>query len=79
MRQLLLPIKVPGKDRKNGKTFKYRVNKRCLKVFVLQKIFGLVFKDNDAANNFWESRGYTIRSNLYYRNKSMNEKIPAGE
>ena len=45
----------------------------------IQKIFGLVFKDNDAANNFWESRGYTIRSNLYYRNKSMNEKIPAGE
>ena len=45
----------------------------------IQKVFGLVFKDNDAANCFWESQGYTIRNNLNYRNKSMNEKIPAGE
>ena len=45
----------------------------------IQKVFGLVFKDNDTANTFWESQGYTIRSNLNYRNKSMNEKIPAGE
>ena len=45
----------------------------------IQKVFGLVFKDNDTANNFWESQGYTLRSNLNYRNKSMNEKIPAGE
>ena len=45
----------------------------------IQKVFGLVFKDNDTANNFWESQGYTIRSNLHYRNKSMNEKIPVGE
>ena len=45
----------------------------------IQKVFGLVFKDNDLANAFWESQGYTARSNLYYRNKSMNDKIPAGE
>ena len=45
----------------------------------IQKIFCLVFTDNDQANAFWRSRGYTARSNLYYRNKSMNEKIPAGE
>ena len=45
----------------------------------IQKVFGLVFKDNDPANSFWESQGYTIRSNIYYRNKSMNETIPAGE
>ena len=45
----------------------------------IQKVFGLVFKDNDMANAFWESRGYTVRSNLNYRNKSLNEKIPAGE
>lgn len=45
----------------------------------IQKVFGLVFKDNDPANSFWESQGYTIRSNIFYRNKSMNEKIPAGE
>ena len=45
----------------------------------IQKVFGLVFKDNRMANDFWESQGYTARTNLYYRNKSMNEKIPTGE
>ena len=45
----------------------------------IQKIFGLVFKDNDTANSFWESQGYMLRTNLNYRNKSMNSEIPAGE
>ena len=45
----------------------------------IQKIFGLVFRDNDAANAFWEQQGYTVRTNLNYRNKSINEKIPTGE
>ena len=45
----------------------------------IQKVFGLVFKDNETANDFWESQGYTVRTNLNYRNKSMNEKIPTGE
>ncbi len=45
----------------------------------IQKIFGLVFKDNDAANGFWEDQGYTVRTNLNYRNKSLNDLIPVGE
>ena len=45
----------------------------------IHKVFGLVFKDNDAANAFWDKQGYTIRTNLYYRNKSMDRRIPAGE
>ena len=45
----------------------------------IQKIFGLVFKDNDAANGFWESQGYQLRTNLNYRNKSLNDQIPIGE
>ncbi len=45
----------------------------------IQKIFGLVFKDNDTANRFWESQGYMLRTNLNYRNKSMNNEIPTGE
>lgn len=45
----------------------------------IQKVFGLVFKDNDAANDFWESQGYSLRTNLNYRNKSMHHEIPAGE
>ena len=45
----------------------------------IQKIFGLVFKDNEPANAFWESRGYSLRTNLNYRNKSLNSGIPTGE
>ncbi len=51
----------------------------ALKKEGIQKIFGLVFKDNQAANAFWEQQGYSLRTNLNYRNKSLNEAIPAGE
>ena len=51
----------------------------ALKEEGIQKIFGLVFKDNDPANAFWENQGYSLRTNLNYRNKSLNEEIPAGE
>ena len=52
---------------------------KALKEEGIQKIFGLVFKDNDAANAFWESQGYSLRTNLNYRNKSLSRDIPAGE
>ena len=45
----------------------------------IHKVFGLVFKDNEPANAFWEKHGYSLRTNLYYRNKSLNDLIPAGE
>lgn len=45
----------------------------------ISKVFGLVFKDNDPANAFWEQQGYTLRTNLNYRNKSLNENVPRGE
>ena len=45
----------------------------------INKIFGLVFKDNDVANAFWEKQGYTLRTNLNYRNKSLNADVPQGE
>ena len=51
----------------------------ALKKEGIQKIFGLVFKDNDAANAFWENQGYSVRTNLNYRNKSLNAEIPTGE
>ena len=28
---------------------------------------------------FWEQQGYSLRTNLNYRNKSLNEQIPTGE
>ncbi len=51
----------------------------ALKQEGIQKIFGLVFRDNDPANAFWEEQGYSLRTNLNYRNKSLNEAIPTGE
>ena len=51
----------------------------ALKKEGIQKVFGLVFKDNDPANAFWENQGYTLRTNLNYRNKSLNSDIPTGE
>ena len=45
----------------------------------ISKVFGLIFKDNDAANVFWEAQGYSLRTNLNYRNKSLNPDIPQGE
>lgn len=51
----------------------------ALKEEGIQKIFGLVFKDNDVANAFWENQGYSLRTNLNYRNKSLNDDIPTGE
>lgn len=51
----------------------------ALKKEGIQKIFSLVFKDNEAANAFWERQGYSLRTNLNYRNKSLNEAIPTGK
>ena len=45
----------------------------------ISKVFGLVFKDNETANAFWENQGYTLRTNLNYRNKSLNRNVPQGE
>ena len=45
----------------------------------ISKVFGLVFKNNEAANAFWERRGYTLRTNINYRNKSLNQEVPQGE
>ena len=45
----------------------------------ITKVFGLVFKDNETANRFWESQGYTLRTNLNYRNKSLDRAVPQGE
>ena len=55
------------------------VAEEALKKEGIQKIFGLVFKDNEAANAFWEQQGYSLRTNLNYRNKSLNEAIPTGK
>lgn len=51
----------------------------ALKKEGIGKVFGLVFKENEAGNAFWERQGYTLRTNLNYRNKSLDHGIPTGE
>ena len=51
----------------------------ALKKEGIQKVFGLVFTDNEPANRFWEAQGYSLRTNLNYRNKSLNPLIPTGK
>lgn len=55
------------------------VAEESLKSEGIQKVFGLVFKDNETANQFWEKQGYSLRTNLNYRNKSLNKDVPTGE
>ena len=52
---------------------------KAIKAEGINKIFGLVFKDNETANTFWEKQGYSLRTNLNYRNKSLNELVPQGK
>ena len=39
----------------------------------------IVFSNNDEANSFWEKMDYSLRTNINYRNKSLNDQIPKGE
>ena len=45
----------------------------------IQKISGVVFKENEKADVFWEQQGYSLRTNLNFRGRSMNDQIPAAE
>ena len=38
----------------------------------INKVLIVVFKDNDNGNGFWEHMGFTVREDLYYRNKFIN-------
>ena len=51
----------------------------ALKEEGIRKVFGLVFKNNEGGNQFWERQGYSLRTNLNYRNKSLDEQVPTGE
>ena len=38
----------------------------------INKVALVVFERNETGNAFWENRGFTIRSDLVYRNKNIN-------
>lgn len=46
-----------------------------LKKAGISKVSLVVFKNNLAGNGFWEKQGFTVRSDLTYRNKSLVEMV----
>ena len=51
---------------------------RCLAALKeegINKAALLVFNRNEAGNAFWESRGFTVREDVKYRNKALAEMI----
>ena len=38
----------------------------------INKVALVVFKRNEIGNAFWESRGFTVRGDIVYRNKNIN-------
>lgn len=56
-----------------------RKAEEALRAEGITKVFGLVFKTNEGGNAFWEGQGYSLRTNLNYRNKSLDENVPKGE
>ena len=46
-----------------------------LKKAGISKVALVVFKNNLAGNTFWEKQGFTVRSDLTYRNKSLVEMV----
>lgn len=39
----------------------------------IRKVALVAFTDNTLGNQFWESQGFILREDLYYRNKALNE------
>lgn len=35
----------------------------------IRKVALVAFTDNDLGNRFWEEQGFTVRKDLYYKNK----------
>ena len=47
----------------------------ALKAEGINKVALLVFNYNKAGNSFWESRGFTVRNDVTYRNKALTEMV----
>ena len=47
----------------------------ALKQLGISKVALVVFEHNQSGNAFWEKQGFTVRTDLTYRNKSLAEMI----
>lgn len=41
----------------------------------ISKVALLVFRYNKAGNDFWEKQGFTLRDDIFYRNKALCELV----
>ena len=61
-------------ERKNGVgTALVNAAVNALRSEGINKVALVVFSKNQLGNSFWERRGFTIREDLIYRNKTINE------
>jgi ribosomal protein S18 acetylase RimI-like enzyme len=61
-------------ERKNGVgTALVDAAVNALKNEGINKVALVVFSKNELGNSFWEKRGFTVREDLVYRNKSISE------
>ena len=47
----------------------------ALKKEGIRKVALVVFKRNEKGNAFWEKQGFTVREDLAYRNKALEEMV----
>ncbi len=47
----------------------------ALKECGINKVALVVFNRNEGGNAFWESKGFTVREDLVYRNKAITELV----
>ncbi|MBQ6341903.1 MAG: GNAT family N-acetyltransferase [Anaerolineaceae bacterium] len=47
----------------------------ALKAEDINKVALLVFNRNEAGNAFWEAQGFTVRTDVIYRNKALAELV----
>lgn len=87
----IVGVIIAGNDGRRGYIYHTAVNPECrrqgiatalvenammaLKKCGINKAALVVFERNTSGNNFWERMGFTIRDDLIYRNKAMNEMI----
>lgn len=47
----------------------------ALRLEGISKVMLVVFADNEKGNAFWERMGFTVRTDLVYRNKALRELV----
>ena len=65
----------PEKRNKGIATKLLNTSLSSLKGEGINKVALVVFNKNTLGNSFWEKRGFSIREDLVYRNKSLTEMI----